>query len=152
MKNLNFSHFGLVSPPPPPPLTSVTLLCYFARKAAQSLPIGNACCCTWEHLLRCPVLCLVAHFSYAKYFRIFTLLFLLGRGYRGSVPHITISTIASITNCIFRRTQGTVGTGPSWLYGSGFLWQHQEETWYLPSVEMPVSNSGDARTCSRTNS
>ncbi|XP_064021636.1 glycogenin-1 isoform X2 [Pogoniulus pusillus] len=42
----------------------------------------------------------------------FTLPFLLGRGYRGSVPHININT-TSITNCIFRRTQGAVGTGPS---------------------------------------
>lgn len=36
-------------------LTSVTLLCYFARKAAQSLPFGNACCCAWECLC-CPIL------------------------------------------------------------------------------------------------
>lgn len=42
--------------------------------------------------------------------------------------------------CILRRTEGAVGTGPGWLHGSRFLWQHQEETWHLPPVEaLPLS-------------
>lgn len=37
--------------------------------------------------------------------------------------------------CILRRTEGEMGTGPGWLHGSRFLWQHQEETWHLPPIE-----------------
>lgn len=144
MKNLNVTFFSSL-------LTSVTPLCYFARKAAQSLPFSNARYCAWECLC-CPILWPVAHFSYAKYFCIFHSIFPFRQRLQRQCPTYQYLHHHQHYQLYLQKNAKNGGNR-----AKPTIWEWIPLTTsrrnLIPTFSRNAcQNSGDARTCSRTNS